>query len=87
MEEPEELGPVPTSAGNLLTVDALAPRRFERRHLSRGVLIVRGNAGVTFTDNVLDHSWWLNKQVEQGEFRPRPPLNRPLAYDFFRFVR
>ena len=47
MEEPEELGPVPTSAGNLLTVDALAPRRFERRHLSRGVLIVRGNAGVT----------------------------------------
>ena len=27
-----------------------------------------------FTDNVLDHSWWLNKQVEQGEFRPRPPL-------------
>ena len=22
-----------------------------------------------FTDNVLDHSWWLNKQVEQGEFR------------------
>ena len=30
-----------------------------------------------FTDNVLDHSLWLNKQVEQGEFRPRPPLNRP----------
>ena len=24
IEEPEELGPVPTSAGNLLTVDALA---------------------------------------------------------------
>ena len=23
-----------------------------------------------FTDNVLDHSWRLNKQVEQGEFRP-----------------
>ena len=30
-----------------------------------------------FTDNALDHSWRLNKQVEQGEFRPRPPLNRP----------
>ena len=26
---------------------------------------------------VLDHGWWLNKQVKQGEFRPRPPLNRP----------
>ena len=29
-----------------------------------------------FTNNALDHSWRLNKQVEQGEFRPRPPLNR-----------
>ena len=47
MEEPEELGPVPTSAGSFLAEDALAPSRFQRRHLSSGVLIVRGNAGVT----------------------------------------
>ena len=47
MEEPEELGPVLMSAGSLLAKDALAPSRFERRHLSSGVLIVRGNAGVT----------------------------------------
>ena len=47
MEEPEELGPLPTSSGSLLAEDALAARRFERRHLSRRVLIVGGNAGVT----------------------------------------
>ena len=47
MEEPEELGPLPTSSGSLLGEDALAARRFERRHLSRRVLIVGGNAGVT----------------------------------------
>ena len=47
MEEPEELGPLPTSSGSLLAKDALAASRFERRHLSSGVLIVRGNAGVT----------------------------------------
>ena len=46
MEEPEELGPVPTSAGSLLAKDAFAPSRFERRHLSSGVLMVGGNAGV-----------------------------------------
>ena len=33
--------------GCLLAEDALAPSRFQRRHLSRCVLIVRGNAGVT----------------------------------------
>ena len=47
IEEPEELGPVPTSAGSLLAVDALAARRFERGDLSRRVLIVGGNAGLT----------------------------------------
>ena len=47
MEEPEELGPLPTSAGSLLAEDALAPSRFERGHLSSGVLMVGGNAGVT----------------------------------------
>ena len=47
IEEPEELGLAPTSAGSLLAEDALAARRFERRHLSRRVLIVGGNAGVT----------------------------------------
>ena len=45
-EELDELGPVPPSAGRLLTKDALAPRRGQRRHLRRGVLIVRGHAGV-----------------------------------------
>ena len=30
MEEPQKLGPVPTSAGNLLAEDALATRRSER---------------------------------------------------------
>ena len=33
--------------GCLLAEDALAPSRFQRRHLSRCVLIVGGNAGVT----------------------------------------
>ena len=47
IEEPEELGPLPTSAGSLLAEDTLAARRFERRHLSCRVLIVCGNAGVT----------------------------------------
>ena len=47
IEEPEELGPLPTSSGSLLAEDALAPRRLQRRHLSRRVLIVGGNAGVT----------------------------------------
>ena len=47
IEEPEELGPLPTSTGSLLAKDAFAPSRFERGHLSSGVLIVRGNAGVT----------------------------------------
>ena len=47
MEEPEEWGPVPTSAGSLLAKDALAPRRVQHGHLSSGVLIVCGNAGVT----------------------------------------
>ena len=47
IEEPEELGPLPTSTGSLLAKDAFAPSRFQRRHLSSGVLIVRGNAGVT----------------------------------------
>ena len=47
IEEPEELGTLPTSTGSLLAEDALAARRFERRHLSRRVLIVGGNAGVT----------------------------------------
>ena len=32
IEEPEELGPLPTSSGSLLAEDAFAPRRFERRH-------------------------------------------------------
>ena len=45
-EELEELGPIPPSAGRLLTKDALAPRRGQRRHLRRGVLIVGGHAGV-----------------------------------------
>ena len=47
IEEPEELGPVPTSAGSLLAKDVLSPSRLQRRHLSRRVLIVRGNASVT----------------------------------------
>ena len=41
------MGPVSTSAGSLLAKDAFAPSRLQRRHLSSGVLIVRGNAGVT----------------------------------------
>ena len=47
IEEPEELGPVPMSTGSLLAKDVFAPSRFERRHLSSGVLIGGGNAGVT----------------------------------------
>ena len=29
-----------------------------------------------FTDNASDHSWRLNKQVEQGEFRPSSTSQR-----------
>ena len=47
IEEPEELGPVPTSPGSLVAKDACAPSRLQRGHLSSGVLIVCGNAGVT----------------------------------------
>ena len=47
IEEPEELGPVSTSSGSLLAKDALAASRLKCRHLSRRVLIVRGNASVT----------------------------------------
>ena len=44
--EPEELGPVPPSAGRLLAKDAIAPSRGQRRHLRRGVLLVGGHASV-----------------------------------------
>ena len=38
IEEPEELGPVPTSSGSLLAEDAGATSPFQRRYLSRSVL-------------------------------------------------
>ena len=47
MEEPEELGAVPTTAGSLLAKDALAASGFERGDLSGGVLLIGGNASVT----------------------------------------
>ena len=38
-----------------------------------------------FTDYVLDHSWRLNEQVEQGEFRPHPRRSIGLSVRFFPF--
>ena len=46
LEQPEELWTFPAPPGSLLAEDEFATRRFERRHLSRRVLIVGGNAGV-----------------------------------------
>ena len=40
MEEPEELGAVPTTAGSLLAKDALATSGCERGDLSGGVLLI-----------------------------------------------
>ena len=75
IEEPEKLGPLPTSAGSLLAEDALAARRFERRHLSRGVLIVCGNAGVTDQHCIMVLQ---NQSVLQYRFAtPKPLKTRP----------
>ena len=38
-EQPEELWPIPPSAGRLLAEDALTPNRVQRRYLSRRVLL------------------------------------------------
>ena len=78
IEEPEELGPLPTTAGSLLTEDALAARRFERGHLSRRVLIVGGNAGVTDQHCIMVLQ---NQCVLQYHFATSKPLKTRPAPD------
>ncbi len=47
IEEPLQLGTVPTSAGGLLAKDAFAASSFQRGCLSSGVLVVSRDSGVT----------------------------------------
>ena len=51
-----------------------APHATDDKELGGSELTPLGWEHINLTG---DYSWRQNKQVEQGDFRPLPPLNRP----------
>ena len=72
-----QLGPVPTSTGCHLAKDALTSGLFQRRHLSGGVLIIRGDASVT--DQHCINISPIESIVQHCFATPKPLKTRPAA--------